>query len=67
MARKIPLAGKQRFPRSTKFPSEKEVQQKAKVLGLDLVAEEPGQESSPELTAWYVQKFCSANNLKSSL
>lgn len=65
MARQI-NAGKHRFPRKTVFPSTKEVETKCKALGLDLTAEEAGQESSPALTAWYVQKFCNANNLKTN-
>lgn len=64
MSRALKAAGKCRLPRSTKFPSQEQVATKCKELGLDLIAEEPGQESSKELTDWYVAKFCSANNLK---
>lgn len=64
MAKKMPLPGKHRFPRATQFPSIRDVTAKCKSLGLDLTAEEPGQESSRQLTDWYVEKFCSANKLK---
>lgn len=64
MARtKTPAAGKYRMPRHTKFPSGYEVQQQAHRLGADITATEPGQESSRELTAWYVKEFCKANKL----
>lgn len=64
MARtKTPAAGKYRMPRGTTFPSAFEVQQMARALGADITATEPGQESSRELTDWYVKEFCNANNL----
>lgn len=64
MARtKTPAAGKYRMPRHTKFPSVYEVQREAQRLGADITATEPGQESSRELTDWYVKEFCNANKL----
>lgn len=64
MARtKTPAAGKYRMPRGTTFPSAFEVQREARRLGADITATEPGQESSRELTAWYVKEFCKANKL----
>lgn len=53
---KRPLKAKRHFPL---------IEAEAKRQGLDLVAD-LDQVSSPELTAWYVQRFCQLNSLKSA-
>ena len=61
--KKRPNFGKHRFPCNTKFPPLAEVAKEIQKRGLDIVADEKGQESSKELTDWYVSRFCSSNNL----